>query len=154
MLIQPWNKVMYCSLLCLTLHIRAGDKYLPSVRFREVLYIPLFLIFIIYLFIYLFIYFLPPAVALNCFFVWCLYFKKTYKPDQFLVQIKVSFFSNLWFCSSFKSLLLPLKLLFLFVLIFFFFLHVFFCSYFSFSLFCNANILLILLVQSSSLSIF
>ena len=109
---------------------------------------------IVFYFYYLFIYFLPPAVALSRFFVWCLYFKKTYKPDQFLVQIKVSFFSNLWFCSSFKSLLLPLKLLFLFVLIFFFFLHVLFCSYFSFSLFCNANISLILLVQSSSLSIF
>ena len=68
MLIQTWIKVMHCSLFCLTLHIRVGDQYLPSIHSWDrgpcqVLYIHLFLSF--YLFIYLSNFF-SATVVLNC----------------------------------------------------------------------------------------
>ena len=49
----------------------------------------------------------------------CLYFSNVNKPDQSLVVMKVSFFSTLSLCPSFKSLLLLLSLLFLSLLLLF-----------------------------------
>ena len=77
MLIQSWIKVKFCSLLWLTLQIRAGI----SISHLSI----------------------PGIVADGRFYI--------------SYQIKVSFFSNLWFCSSIKSLLLLLWLLLLFLLI-------------------------------------
>ena len=108
MLIQPWIKVMYCSLLCLTLHIRAGINIshlsIPEIVSNGRCYISQFFSFL-------------PAVLLNCLSCRACILQMGNKPNQFLIQIKICFFSNLWFCPSFKSLLLLLWLLFLSLLI-------------------------------------
>ena len=78
--------VLFITLVNIT--YQSGDQYLPSIyswnsSSWQVLHIPSFLILFFYS-------------------------SNEYKPDQFLIQIKVYFFSNLWFCQSFKSLLLLL----------------------------------------------
>ena len=96
LLIQPWIKVMYCSLLWLTLHIRVGINIshlsIPGIVAHGWCYIS------------------------HC-FVFCVFFKllcsacilqMRNKPNQFLIQIKVYFFPNMWFCPCFKSILLLL----------------------------------------------
>ena len=95
-LIQPWIKVMYCSLIWLTLHIRAGISIWIVAHGRCCISCCFYFILFFYL-----------------------YFSKSCKPDQFLILIKVSFFSNLPFLSSFKSLLLLLLLWFLLLLLLF-----------------------------------
>ena len=84
MLIKSWIKVMYCLLLWLTLH-QSGDHYLPSIHSwdsspSQVLYIPLFFF--------------------NCSSCSACILQMRNKPNQFLIQIKVYFFPNLWFCPS------------------------------------------------------
>ena len=49
-----------------------------------------------------------PAVVLNCLSCSACILQMHNKPNQSLIQIKVYFFSNLWFCPSVKSLLLLL----------------------------------------------
>ena len=95
MLIQPWIKVMYCSLIWLTLHIRARISIWIVTHGRCCISCCFYFILFFYL-----------------------YFLKSCKPDQFLILIKVSFFSNLPFLSSFKSLLLLLLLFLLLLLLF------------------------------------
>ena len=95
-LIQPWIKVMYCSLIWLTLHIRAGISIWIVAHGRCCISCCFYFILFFYL-----------------------YFSKSCKPDQFLILIKVSFFSNLPFLLSFKSLLLLLLLWFLLLLLLF-----------------------------------
>ena len=92
--------VLLITLVNITYQSR--DQYLPSIHSWDsspwqVLYIPLFLIF-----------FFLPAVVLNCLSCSACILQTRNKPNQFLIQIKVYFFSNLWFCPSFKSLLLLL----------------------------------------------
>ena len=99
------NYVLFITLVNIT--YQSGDQHLPSIHFWDsglwqVLHIPLFLIF-------------SHGRCFKLFSVQC--FSSAYKPDQFLT--KVSFFSNLPFCQSFKSLLLLLSLLFLLLLLLF-----------------------------------
>ena len=93
--------VLFISLVNIT-H-QSEDQYLSSIHSWDsspwqVLYIPLFLIFFSFL----------PPVVLDCLSCSACIVHTRNKPNQFLIQIKVYFFSNLWFCPSFKSLLLLL----------------------------------------------
>ena len=96
---------------------QSGDQYLPSIYswdsspWQEV-YIPLF-------------FFFSPDRLFNLFVCRACILQMHNKPYQFLIQIKVCFFSNLWFCPFFKSLLLLLQLLFLLLLIINFFFYMF-----------------------------
>ena len=81
---------------------QSGDQYLPSIHSWDsnswqVLYIPLFCFFSFLL-----------AVVLNCLSCSVCILQTRNKPNQFLIKTKVYFFSNLWLCPSFKSLLLLL----------------------------------------------
>ena len=94
--------VLFISLVNIT--YQSGDQYLPSIHSWDsspwqVLYIPLFLIFV---------FCFPPALVLNCLSCSTCILQTCNKPNQFLIQVKVYFFSNLLFCPSFKSLLLLL----------------------------------------------
>ena len=141
--------LMYCLLPWLTLHIRAritiSHLTIPGIVAHGKCYIS------------------------HCFFnrLFCsaCILQMHNKPYQFLIQIKVYFFLNLWLCPPFKWLLLLLYLLFLLLLIINISLHiniyiyiyillVLFCYYFSLSLFSNAKISLVLLLPLSFLSIF
>ena len=64
--------------------------------------------------------------------MYCLYFKNANKPDQFLVQIRVSFFSNLWFCDAhiFSH--------------YYYYYNYYFCFYFFLLLFSTCFVLLLL----------
>ena len=93
MLTQPWIKVMYCSLLWLTLHIRAGINISYLSISGKVAHGR---------------YYISYCFCLNCLPCSACILQKGNKPNQFLIQIKVYFFPNLWFCPSFKSLLLLL----------------------------------------------
>ena len=52
-----------------------------------------------------FLYFFLSAVVLSCLLCSACILQTCSKPNQFLIQIKVYFFSNLSFCPSFKLLL-------------------------------------------------
>ena len=85
--------VLFITLVNITYQSR--DQNLPSIHSWyssawQVLYIPLF------------------CFCLNCLSCSSCILHMKNKPNQFLVQIKVYFFTNLWFCPSFKSLLLLL----------------------------------------------
>ena len=93
--------VLFITLVNITYQSR--DQYLQSIHSWDsnpwqVLYIPFSLIFFSFL----------PAVVLNWLSCSACILQTRNKPNQFLIQIKVYFFSNLWFCPSFKSLLLLL----------------------------------------------
>ena len=122
MLIQPWIKVMYYSLLWLTLHIRAGINIshlsIPGIVVHAKCYTS-------HCFWYFFSFLL--AVVLNCLSCSACILQTRNKPNQFVIQIKVHFFSNLWFCLSLKSILL---LLWLSLLIINFFSTCFVCLFF------------------------
>ena len=84
---------------------QSGDQYLTFIHSWDsglwwVLYILLFLFFFLAAVVFRVV-----LVTLNKIFF------RAYIADQFLVPMKVSFFSNLSFCPSFKSLLLFLSLL-------------------------------------------
>ena len=86
---------------------QSGDQYLTFIHSWDsglwwVLYILLFFFFLRQLFK---VVFRVVLATLNKIFF------RAYIADQFLVPMKVSFFSNLSFCPSFKSLLLLLSLL-------------------------------------------
>ena len=79
--------VLFIPLVNIT--YQSEDQYLPSIHSWDsspwqVLYIPLFLIF-----------FFLPAVVLNCLSCSACILQTRNKPNQFLIQIKVYFFSNL-----------------------------------------------------------
>ena len=83
MLIQPWIKVMYCSLLWLTLHIRAGISISHLSITRIVSHGRCYIS-------HCFVFFV-------CFFCNCLscsacIIQMCNTPNQFLIQIKVCFF--------------------------------------------------------------
>ena len=156
MLIQPWIKVMYCSLLWLTLHIRAGINIshlsIPGIVAHGRCYISHCFVL---------------CVFFNCLSCSACILQMRNKPNQFLIQIKVYFFHNLWFCPSFKYysynyyfyyyLLLIYMYIYIYIYIicmYIFFSACFFCYYLSFSLLSNAKISLILFLPLSSLSIF
>ena len=70
---------------------QSWDQYLPSIHSWDsspwqVLYIPLFLRNF---------FFFPLGRCFKLFVVQCLYSSNAYKPDQFFIQIKVYFTSNL-----------------------------------------------------------
>ena len=86
---------MYCSLFWLTLLIGSGIS-IPQLSIAGI--VTHGRCYISHCF---FNFFLPVVVLIV--FLQCLYSSDAYKPDQFLVLIKVSFFFNLSFCPSFKS---------------------------------------------------
>ena len=75
---------------------------------------------VIYLIVFVFFSFFP-AVVLNFLSCSTSILQTRNEANQFFIQIKVYFFSNLLFCASFKSLLLLLLFLFLLLLIINFF---------------------------------
>ena len=81
MLIQPWIKVMYCSLLWLTLHIRAGINIshlsIPGIVAHGRCYISHCFVL---------------CVFFNCLSCSACILQMRNKPNQFLIQIKVYFF--------------------------------------------------------------
>ena len=97
--------VLFITLINIPYHNR--EQYLPSIHSWDsspwqVLYIPLFFLFFVF-----FKFFFSPSRCLKLLCSACI-LQTCNKPNQFLIQIKVYFFSNLWFCPSFNSLLLPL----------------------------------------------
>ena len=82
MLIQPWIKVMYCSLLWLTLHIRAGINIshlsIPGIVAHGRCYISHCFVLCVCFF--------------NCLSCSACILQMRNKPNQFLIQIKVYFF--------------------------------------------------------------
>ena len=93
--------VLFITLVNIT--YQSGDHYLSSIHSWDssawqVVDIALLLIFFFFL----------VAVILNCLSCSAFILQTRKKPNQFLIQIKVCFFSNLKFCPSFKSLLLLL----------------------------------------------
>ena len=100
---------------------QSGDQYLPSFHSWDsspcqVLYIPFLKFFSPFL----------PAVVLNCLSCSACILQTRNKPNQFLIQIKGYFFSNLLFNPSFKSLLLLYNYYFYHYLLLIFFLYVLF----------------------------
>ena len=97
MVILPWIKVMYCSSLWLILHIRRGINIshlsIPGIVAHGRCYISH-----CFLFLFCFAFF-------NCLSCSACILQMRNKPNQFLIQIKVFFFPNLYFCPSFKLIL-------------------------------------------------
>ena len=94
--------VLFITLVGIT--YQSGDQYLPSIYSWDsspwqVLHIPFF-----FCFCFCFL----PVVVLNCLSCSACIPQMCNKPNLFLIQIKVSLFSNLWFCPTFKLLLLLL----------------------------------------------
>ena len=96
---------MYFSLLWLRLHIRARIN-ISHLSIHEIIahgrcYIShsFFSFFCFFAFLLFFFVFLP-AVALSCLLCSACILEMCNKPNQFLIQIKVYFISNLSFCPS------------------------------------------------------
>ena len=138
---------MYCSLLWLTLHIRAGINishlsFLRQQPMAGVIYPAVFNKFSFFL----------PAVVLHCLSFSACIFQTRINLTSFLFT---SNFISFPICDS--AYLLSHYYYyynFFFITYYYFFLRVLFCYYLSFSLFSNVKVSLILLLPLSSLSIF
>ena len=151
MLMQPWIKVMYCSLLWLTLHIRVGINVshlsIPGIVAHGRCYISHCLLF-------LFFFSLGCCFKLFCRVV-LVFFKCVINLTSSLFKSKVISFPICYSAHLLRHYYYYYSYYFHYCFIdFYFLLHVLFCYYFSFSLFSNAKISLILLLPLSSLSIF
>ena len=94
MLIQPWIKVMYCSLLSLTLHIRAGisipDLSILGIVAHGTCYIShCFAVCV--------------CAFFNCLLCSVCILQMHNRPDNFLIQIKVYFFIIIYSFFTFFS---------------------------------------------------
>ena len=94
MLIHPWIKVMYCSLLLLTLHIRAGisipDLSILGIVAHGTCYIShCFAVCV--------------CAFFNCLLCSVCILQMHNKPDNFLIQIKVYFFIIIYSFFTFFS---------------------------------------------------
>ena len=94
MLIQPWIKVMYCSLLSLTLHIRVGisipDLSILGIVTHGTCYIShCFAVCV--------------CAFFNCLLCSVCILQMHNKPDNFLIQIKVYFFIIIYSFFTFFS---------------------------------------------------